>query len=239
MKSAGQVHYMPRRSPLRTEGGIREFPRYSIPEAAFYLRIPRTTLHAWVRGQDYVTSSGKHRRFQPLISPADKARGLLSFVNLVEAHILRSTTEQGVPFSNVRKALDYVNQTIPVEHPLITLDFETSGKELFVTHLGQTINATTQGQLTMREILERHLKLIYRDSQGSVIRVSPINSKRLVIDPLFSSGKPIVRDRGIAASILWGRNNSGESIAEIAKDYGLPEIEVKEAIEDYNWQAAA
>ena len=132
--------------------------------------------------------------FRPLITLADKKNKLLSFYNLVEAHILRSTTERGVPFKNVRKALDYVQETIPGKHPLLTHDFETSGKEQFIQHLGETINATAHGQRVMREILDKYLTLIPRDGYGLPIRVFPINSRRLAIDPLFSSGKPIVRD---------------------------------------------
>lgn len=230
---------MPRKRLLRTQGDVREFPRYGISEAAFYVRIPSSTLRAWTRGQDYTTSAGVHRTFKPLVSLADRKNGLLSFFNLVEAHILRSIIGRGVPLRNVRKALDYVHEKIPGIHPLLTHKFETSGKEVFIQHLGQTINATAHGQRVMREILEKYLKLVQRDAHGLPIRVFPINSKRLAIDPFFSSGKPIVKDRGITASVLWGRSKSGESIAQIAEDYGLPEIEAKEAIEEYAWRAAA
>lgn len=239
MKSADGFFCMPRRLPLRTEGDIREFPRYSVSEAAFYLRIPATTLHAWTKGQNYVTAKGVHRTFRPLIRLIEKCDGLLSFYNLVEAHILRSTTERGVPLVNVRKALDYLYKVFPCDHPLITHEFETSGKELFIRHLGETINATAYGQSAMRDILEKYLKLIPRDNHGLPIRVFPINSRRLAIDPLFSSGKPIVKDRGVTASVIWGRSKSGEAVAEIARDYGMTDIEVTEAIEDYDWQAAA
>jgi uncharacterized protein (DUF433 family) len=61
----------------------------------------------------------------------------------------------------------------------------------------------------------------------------------LAIDPFFSSGKPIVKDRGITASVVWGRSKSGETPLQIAKDYGLTENEVREAIDDYEWKAAA
>ena len=233
------LRVMPRRHPIRAAGDVREFPRYSISEAAFYLRIPVTTLHAWTRGQDYVTATGIRRRFRPLIVPADSDNKRLSFFNLVEAHILRSTTERGVPLRNLRKALCYVYETMPGKHPLLGLDFEISGKEIFIQHLGKTINATAHGQRAMREILEKYLTLIHRDRHGMPARVFPMNSRRLAIDPLFSSGKPIVKDRGITASVLWGRNKSGETVREIAKDYGLAEVEVKEAIEDYEWKAAA
>jgi uncharacterized protein (DUF433 family) len=224
---------------FRTEGDVRDFPRYGISEAALYVRVPATTLHAWTQGQDYVTSTGIHRTFRPLIKLADPKNGLLSFYNLVEAHILRSTTERGVPFKNIRKALDYVHENISGGHPLLSNEFETSGKELFIKHLGDTINATAHGQRVMREILEKYLKLIPRDAHGLPLRVYPIRSKRLAIDPFFSSGKPIVRDKGVTASVLWGRNKSGESIQQIAHDYGLTEIETKEAIEEYEWKAAA
>lgn len=230
---------MPRRRPLRTQGDVREFPRYGISEAAFYVRIPSSTLRAWTRGQDYTTSDGVHRTFKPLVSLADRKNGLLSFFNLVEAHILRSIIGRGVPLRSARKALDYVHEKIPGIHPLLTHKFETSGKEVFIQYLGETINATAHGQRVMREILEKYLKLVQRDAHGLPIRVFPINSKRLAIDPFFSSGKPIVKDRGITASVLWGRSKSGESIAQIAEDYGLPEIEAKEAIEEYEWRAAA
>jgi len=240
MKRAANFFRMPRRHPLRTKGDVREFPRYSITEAAFYIHIPASTLYAWTLGQDYIASTGVHRTFHPLITLADKTHKLLSFYNLVEAHVLRFTTEiRGIPFKNVRKALDYVHETIPVKHPLLTHKFETSGKDVFINYLGATINATKHGQLAMRGVLEEHLKLIPRDVHGLPVRVFPIKSRRLAIDPLFSSGKPIVRDKGITAVVLWGRSKSGDSIPEIAKDYGLTEIEVQETIEDYDWKVAA
>jgi uncharacterized protein (DUF433 family) len=231
---------MPKRRPLRTAGDVRDFPRYSISEAAHYVRIPSPTLYAWTKGQDYHLKSGHRRVFKPLIHLADERNGLLSFYNLVEAHILRFTTEErNLPMQNVRKALDFVQETYPGPHPLLTHEFETSGKELFITALGQTMNATAYGQGVMREVLERYLKLIPRDAAGLPMRVFPIRSKRLAIDPYFSSGKPIVRDKGITASVLWGRNKSGESFAEIANDYGMTEGEVREAIEEYEWKVAA
>ena len=230
---------MPRRRLDRMRGDVRDFPRYSISEAAFYARIPSTTLIAWTRGQDYLTSAGKHVVFEPLIDLADPQNKFLSFYNLVEAHMLRSTTECGVPLRNVRKALEYIRETIPGQHPLLMHDFEVSGKEVFIRHLGDTVNATRYGQLAMRKILLKHLKRIVRDTQGLPIKIFPINSRRLVIDPQFSSGKPIVKNRGIVASVLWGRSKTGETIPEIAKDYGLTKREVKEAIEDYDWKVAA
>ena len=231
---------MTKKRLVRTAGDIREFPRYSISEAALYVRVPTSTLSAWTRGQYYELASGHRRTFKPLIDLADKKNGLLSFYNLVEAHILRFTTEvRNLPLQSFRKALDFVQEAFPGSHPLLTHEFETSGKELFVTALGSTLNATAHGQSVMRDILKQYLELIPRDAAGLPARVFPRNSKRLAIDPYFSSGKPIVRDRGITASVLWGRYKSGEDFAQIGNDYGISPSEVKEAIEEYEWKVAA
>lgn len=229
---------MARKHLVRWRGDVREFARYSISEAALYIRVPRTTLAAWTVGQDYTTSTSIHRTFQPLIKLADPENRLLSFFNLVEAHVLRSTIEKGIPLRSLRNALDYIHETIPGEHPLLSLDFEISGKDLFVRHLGLTICATKRGQIAMRKILEKYLRRVVRDAKGLPIQIFPIHSRRLAIHPLISSGKPIVKGKGIVASVLWGRQKTGEPIPQIAADYGLTQREVKEAIQDYEWRAA-
>jgi len=58
-----------RRRITRYEGDIREHPRYSIEEAADYLRIPHSTMKAWTRGQRYTTRSGREIVFKPVIEP--------------------------------------------------------------------------------------------------------------------------------------------------------------------------
>ena len=110
-------------TPRSNARGPSRVPRYSISEAAFYVRIPATTLVAWTRGQDYRTSRGVHRTFEPLIELADPENKLLSFYNLVEAHMLRSTTERGVPLKNVRKALDYIREAFPRQSSTIGARF--------------------------------------------------------------------------------------------------------------------
>src|ERR1700692_514085 len=110
---------MARRRLDRMRGDLRDFPRYSIFEAAFYVRVPSRTLAAWTLGQDHWTKQGHHQIFKPLIEPADPRNKLLSFYNLVEAHVLRATRERGVPLRNVRKALEYIRETIPGGHPLL------------------------------------------------------------------------------------------------------------------------
>lgn len=130
---------MAKRRPIRVKGDVREFPRYSIAEAAFYIRVPASTLKAWTRGQNYTTRDGFRRTFQPVLLLADQENKLLSFSNLVEAHILRSFTEKGVPLKNMRKALEYIRHTIGGDHPLLSPKLELIGVDVLIRHLGLTI----------------------------------------------------------------------------------------------------
>lgn len=220
---------------VRTSGDVREHPRYSLEDAARYLRIPLSTIKAWVRGQHYRSgTTGKTINFSPLIVPASPSKGLLSFYNLAEAHVLRATRDRHVPLKNVRRALDYVRERLPESaHPLLSYDFSTFGKSVFVEHLGDTINATAHGQKAMRELLNRYLHRIARDQFGSPIQIYPMNTEHLVIDPTLSSGQPVVKGTRIMASLLAARKEAGESYQDLVEDYGLTPSQIEHAITEY------
>jgi len=65
----------------------RDLPAYTIGEAAHYLRVPTPTLRSWVVGRSYPVKGGD-RFFKPVIPLPDTTKHQLSFINLVEAHLL-------------------------------------------------------------------------------------------------------------------------------------------------------
>jgi uncharacterized protein (DUF433 family) len=226
---------MARRKVIRFRGDVREHPRYSLDEAARYLRIPPSTLRAWTRGQNYTLGkTGKRRHFEPLLELADESRGLLSFYNLAEAHILRATRERDVPLINVRKALEYIREDITDSaHPLLSQEFLVAGKSVFVEHLGHTINATKYGQMAMRDLLSSYLDRIDRDSLGMPFQIRPMNTRYLAINPSYSSGQPVVKGTRIMAGLLAARKRDGESYAALVRDYGLTKTQIEQAIVEY------
>jgi uncharacterized protein (DUF433 family) len=225
---------MARKRIVRFSGDIVEHPRYSIEDVAESLRIPTSTLRAWTRGQSYTNKYGKTISFLPVLHLADKRLGLLSFNNLAEAHILRCTRERNVPLKNVRLALDYVRKAMPDDaHPLLSRDFRTFGRDVFIQHLGRTVNATKQGQYAMRKLLGRYLQRLKRDDAGNVSELYPIKTRHLSINPLISGGKPVVRGTGISVMVLRDRIRAGEDEKDVAGDYGLTIGEVKNAVKEF------
>ena len=73
--------------PSKKSSDPREFPNYRLPEAAHYLRVPESTLRTWIFGLAYRTTSGM-KTSRPLIRIPDGSPLRLSFLNMVEAHVL-------------------------------------------------------------------------------------------------------------------------------------------------------
>ena len=228
---------------MRTRTGIygakdpRELAAYAVADAAHYLLIPLATLRSWVGGRPYPTKTGP-RYFQPVIIPAQSSPATLSFVNLVEVHVLDAIRrEHRISLDKVRVAMDYLRREFHSQHPLADHRFETDGMDLFIQQYEKLINITRSGQLAIRQLLQAHLRRIERDRSGVAIRLYPFTRKRLenepkviVIDPAISFGKPVMAGSGIPTSIVAERYKAGETIEELAADYERERSDIEEAI---------
>ncbi len=216
---------------------VREMPSYGIIEAAHYLRIPPATIRDWVSGRYYPTQSG-NKFAKPIIHLPDPDIKSLSFMNLVEVHVLDAIRrEHKIALDKVRIAIRFLEKEFSSSHPLADREFETDGLDLFVQKVDQLINISRDGQLAMRSLLEAHLRRIERDSSGIPIKLYPFTRKReaqepkaVVIDPHVSFGRPVLAGTGIATAVIAERYKAGESMDELADDYGRKRLEIEEAI---------
>jgi uncharacterized protein (DUF433 family) len=219
------------------EQDVRELPAYGVAEAAHYLLIPRATLRSWVAGMSY-GSDGERRFFKPVIRPAAKSPVALSFINLVEAHVLAAIRRKHrVDMPAVRRTIDFLKKEFGSPHPLADYKFETNGVDLFVEHLGDFISASQGGQLAVRELLQAHLRRIEWDTHGVPLRLYPFTRvdeseqpKNIVIDPFISFGKAVITGTGVSTDIVAERFKAGESAEELANDYGCDREKIEEAI---------
>lgn len=212
----------------------REVPMYSFAEAALFVGVPRSTLRYWT----------KDTRYAPAPIQAADQSGRLSFANLLEAHILLSTTKRNdIPLRRIRMALETLRKQFPMsQHPLLERDLHRAPgcRDLFIRAVEgeEIINASRGGQAAFKPILERHLKRIEWDSGGPV-RLFPMWSNRIVIDLNVSGAQPVVKGTGVMVSMLARRYRAGDSIAELTRDYKLKAADVKEAIEHFGRLEAA
>lgn len=237
-------------------GGLdpREIPAYPISEVAHYLRLPKSTLRSWTIGQHYETKAGRHR-FEPLIRIADEQGRMMSFLDLVEAHVLSSLRRQhAVRLETIRQAVKRIRKidlslstsesgTARSRHPLAEAQFATKGVELFVEELGNLVNLSRHGQLGMRDALEGYLRRIERNPRGVALRLYPFTRperkpdtpRSVAIDPRVAFGRPVINGTGITTAVVFERFTAGESPETLADDYDRPAEDIWEAI---RWESA-
>jgi uncharacterized protein (DUF433 family) len=117
---------------------------------------------------------------------------------------------------------------------------------LFINKFGQLINVTQSGQIALRELLKAHLHRVEHDRAGTAARLYPFTRKRdlleprvVVIDPHVSYGRPVLVGTGIPTAVIAERYKAGESIDDLAEDYGRSRTEIEEAIRCELWLEAA
>jgi uncharacterized protein (DUF433 family) len=207
----------------------REVPAYTIAEAARYLRLPQSTLGHWVRG---------HKTFKPILTTPNGGP-ILSFVNLVEAHVLWAITRQHqIKLPNVREAVDYLKVRVNEPHPLAAIDLEHDGVDIVVRILGDIINATRKGQVAMKEIVEASLRRIQRGPDGKTpVALYPfitddisMDRKSVMFNPEIAFGRLVIVDSGVPTTEVAQRYKAGESMDELADDYGLLRNDIEDAV---------
>jgi uncharacterized protein (DUF433 family) len=215
--------------PPKTKRDPRGQPSYQLSEAAHYLNVPVSTVRWWALGRDH---------YAPLILPASTQPVLLSFLNLVELHVLAAIRRHhNVPLPKIRNAIEFLGRRFRSRHPLLARELQTDGLDLFIDYFGSHVNISADGQTAMRSVLEAALRRIERDAAGIPIRLHPFACSRIddspsivVIDPRVSAGRPVIAGTGLATEIIAERFKAGESIEELARDYDRPEREIQEAL---------
>ncbi len=212
-----------------------ELPLYGLSEAALYLRVPIKTLEYWAFGRG---------RIAPLISVAQKQPRAFSFMNLLECHTLASMrTLYDLRLPKIRRAVAHLNKTSGFKYPLIEQPLFTNRIDVLIKEIDKLINLSRDGQLVIPEIVEAHLERVEYDKHLGAFRFYPFVRERsatepkfIVIDPALGFGKPVVAGTGISTAVIASRFNARESMPELAKEYGLEEKQIEEAI---RWETRA
>jgi len=220
-----------------TSISAQDMPAYTIADAAAYLGLPITTVRAWVKGQNYKVGD-EVRPYRPLITPVDKAKGLLSFRNLIELHVLSVTRRiHGISMPKMRATVNYLKKAFNTTHPLADVSLKTDGIHVFVEQLEQQVSASGEGQISIREIVDQYLERIGRDDKGNLwlypfTRPSDhLDQPRIIVmDPRISFGRPVIANTGVRTSMLAERYRAGDSMQALVEDYGLDRSVIEEAI---------
>lgn len=220
-----------------TKADIRDQPAYSVAEASRYLKVAPATLRSWLAGRPYPTGRGVAHS-SPLIRPAKNPPPVLSFWNLIEAHVLRSLrTDHGVSMDALRRAIRYSQKSLDIERLLLSQELRTDAGKLLLERYGELIELSASGQIAMRHAFNEHLARVEWDQWKFPVRLYPfaasgssLSDRPVAIDAHVAFGRPVIAQRGVTTDTIAARIDAGESPAELAADYDLSIEQIEAAI---------
>lgn len=203
-------------------------PNYAIGEAARYAGVSSQTVAAWhkVGGRKGLALSKKVKN------------EALSYMQLIEVAVVAAFRKAGVKLSRIHDAREYVRKKLECEYPFAEYRFKTNGKRLWMDYQqvegergkGKLLGVDQGGQLAWETIIGRRLQEFEYEDGGVAIRWRVAGQKSpIIIDPKISYGAPTVG--GIPTWVIKGRWEAGESIADIADDFGLHRLDVRKALQ--------
>lgn len=205
---------------------------FTLRETAGYLGIPKSTIQWWARPAD---------RTQPLITcfPRRGREATVPFIGFAEAYVLSAFRGAGVPLQRIRPAVERLSATIGIEHALASERLYTDGAEVLYDYavghdegdLLQLVVVRTQ-QRQFSDLVKRYLRRINYASDGwaASVRLPTFGTAQVIVDPKVGFGLPLVAHGGARVEDLVDRFQAGDSVANIAEDFGVPPEEVEDVM---------
>lgn len=142
-----------------------------------------------------------------------------------------------MPLREVRQALSFAERELGIDRLLLRKDLLTSTGQLFLERYGSLINLSASGQIAMRQVLKAYLRRVEWGDADFPVRLfpfvlpeSPTSDKPIAIDPAIAFGRPILVGKGVTTAVIRDRVDAGESVKELAADYGVGEREIEQAV---------
>jgi uncharacterized protein (DUF433 family) len=207
-------------------------PLYSFAEADHLAGAARGTARRWLLGYSYVRQG--QRIEQPRVTPGiDSTRGV-SFLDLVEVVAIRRLHSEGFSLREIRSIVTNCQGILGLERPLVRAKFKAGGKDIFVSlDRGTLVEVGRRKRMTAwTDILEPFLKELdyWRDDWAN--KWWPLgHDRRIVIDPEYGFGLPVIAGSGVRTEIIWERIRAGDLPEEIAEDFNVSPLEVDRAIQ--------
>jgi len=204
---------------------------FTLREAAGYLDVPKSTIHAWARpptGEPLIT-----------VFPRGGAQATVPFIGFAEAYVLAAFRRARAPLQRIQLAVDALAQNIGPEHPLASKRLCTDGAEALHDYAAERneddlleLVVVRTGQHQFSEVVRDYLKTITYGSDGwaSRVRLPSYRRAEVVVDPRVAFGRPLVVHGGARVEDLVDRFIAGDTVADVAFDFDVPPEQVEDVI---------
>lgn len=213
-------------------------PLYTGAEAARFLGVPTSTFSTWAKG--YVRRPPRRRvvRGAPILTSVEAPPNFptVPFVGLAEGMVLAAFRKAGVSLQHIRRAVAVLEQELGLEHALASERLYMNGAVILFDYAESTdeqlsgLTEVVSRQKVFAPVVEEYLKRITYAGDGWAERVaSPTTDRALVVaDPHRAFGQPIFVTGAAPVESVLGRWKAGESIVDVAADFGVPASDVED-----------
>ena len=161
----------------------------------------------------------------------------LSWLQLVETAFVAAFRQQGVSLQALRRSYEYLIKAFETEYPFAQLRLQTDGAHMLKAleqagELAPDLIVTDQaGQTVWQEMIIRRLYEFDYEDDLAVVWHPRGREVPIVIDPRIAYGAPITQTSSVPTWVFRERSQAGESLNEIAEDFGADPAEVAIALE--------
>jgi Uncharacterized conserved protein len=195
-------------------------------ETAYHLAIPERTLYHWLR---------EEARGHPLVHsvrPERQGWPSVPFVGIIEAYVLRALRSLGLSMSKISDATRDVRKMFDTEYGLANRRIATDGVDVFVHYLdSDELARVGDRQMPIRRVIDDYLQYITWDDDGFprrlTLKLYDPKIARVVIDPQFGWGAPVVESAHVTVEAVVGMWKAGETPDVVANEYGLTREQVE------------
>jgi uncharacterized protein (DUF433 family) len=160
-------------------------------------------------------------------------------MGFAEAYVLSAFRRAGVPMQRIRPAVRVLASGIGMDYALASKRLYTDGAEVLYDYAtsehdedlrGLTVVRT--GQRQFAEVVRDYLKRITYGDDGwaARLRLPAYRHAGVIVDPSQAFGMPLVIHGGARVEDLVDRFVAGDTLADIAEDFGVPESEVEDVV---------
>jgi uncharacterized protein (DUF433 family) len=202
---------------------------FTLRESAAYLDLPVSTLHQWARpkGAESLLTN----------FPRAGRAATVPFVGFAEAFVLSALRRAGVPMQRIRPAVARLSAEIGLDHALASRRVYTDGAEVIFDYADRSdddalLTVVRTGQQHFAEVIKQYLRPITygEDGWAERIQLPAYSSVAVVVDPDQAFGQPFVVQGGARVEDLVDRFQAGDTLKDIADDFGVSVSEAEDVI---------
>lgn len=241
-RSWNRSHAADKVSPEIVETTFTDDSRFGVPiytaaDAARNLGVPESTFRSWSHGYVRHTSSNQVRSEGFVTTrPATRGHPVIPFVGLVEGMVAAAFRKAGVPLQQLRRALRILEDQIGLEHALASRRLSTDGGRILYDYTQkegyEELAVVVTGQRVFADVVRDYLtRISYAPDDYAHRLVLPVTSKPLIeVDPQRNFGRPRFIHGGAPVAAVLDRFRAGESLSDVAKDFGVSQADIEDVL---------